>query len=210
MDVYQFGVYSGLSMRAISQTLLKAGVRFHRLWGFDSFHGLPDERTSAGATPRYVANNGFTRGNFDIVGSWKADSAESAMHRIKRYINGTRVSLVPGFYNTSLTRELAHRMRPALYVDVDVDLYSSTIDALGWMYSHKLLVPGSVIGFDDFKGKYQRDGAMFGEALAHKELAEQHRAVFAMLPASKSLAGCCPSFVVTSVGTAQNGFCDCV
>ena len=83
MDVYQFGVYSGLSMRAISQTLLKAGVSFHRLWGFDSFHGLPDERTSTGATPRYVTVNGFTRGNFDIVSSWQADSADSAMHRIK-------------------------------------------------------------------------------------------------------------------------------
>lgn len=40
---------------------------------------------------------------------------------------GPRLGLVAGFYNESLTRDLVMRksMRPALYIDVDVDLYSS-------------------------------------------------------------------------------------
>ena len=41
-------------------------------------------------------------------------------------------------------------MRTARYVDVDCDFYDSTLEAMEWMYRSELIVPGTLIGFDDW------------------------------------------------------------
>ena len=71
-------------------------------------------------------------------------------------------------------------MRPALYVDIDTDIYVSTYQALDWLCANKLLVPGSIIGYDDFKwglnlskkGAKTKGAAQVvdGEARAHDEV----------------------------------------
>ena len=82
----------------------------------------------------------------------------------------------------SLTSDLVrqHGMRPALYVDIDTDIYVSTYQALDWLCANKLLVPGSIIGYDDFKwglnlskkGAKTKGAAQVvdGEARAHDEV----------------------------------------
>ena len=64
----------------------------------------------------------------------------------------SQLSLVPGFYDKSLLPDLASRMgmRPAAYVDIDCDLYGSTKSALEWMLASRLIVPGTLIGYDDW------------------------------------------------------------
>ena len=58
------------------------------------------------------------------------------------------IKLVPGRYDESLKPGLATTlgMRPAAYVDIDCDLYVSTISALDWLYASRLIVPGTLIG----------------------------------------------------------------
>ena len=58
-----------------------------------------------------------------------------------------------GFFNESLVqpglvRQLGKKI--AKYVDVDVDLYSSALEVLTFMFESGLVVPGTVIGYDDW------------------------------------------------------------
>ena len=36
-------------------------------------------------------------------------------------------------------------MRPAIFVEIDCDLYISTVAALEWLFAHRLVVAGTVI-----------------------------------------------------------------
>lgn len=56
-------------------------------------------------------------------------------------------------------------MRPALYVEIDCDLYLSSRQALEWLLSSRLIVRGTVIGYDDLEA-----GGTGGEAQAHNEV----------------------------------------
>ena len=43
MDVYEFGVFAGASVKAMTQYLDEHATPFRRFHGFDSFEGLPAE-----------------------------------------------------------------------------------------------------------------------------------------------------------------------
>ena len=77
-----------------------------------------------------------------------------------------------GFYNESLTRTLAveRQMRPALFVEVDCDLYISTSAALEWMFANKLIVAGTILVYND----WQAGGDKSGEARAHAEVCNKY------------------------------------
>ena len=47
-DIYQFGVYTGRSMRAIRLFAKLNRLPFRKIWGFDSFQGLPAEPAELG------------------------------------------------------------------------------------------------------------------------------------------------------------------
>ena len=61
-----------------------------------------------------------------------------------------RLRTVRGFYDRSLTPELAARLRPkkAAVVYIDCDLYESTVPVLAFV--REFLQPGTVIVFDDW------------------------------------------------------------
>lgn len=80
--------------------------------------------------------------------------------------------LVPGFWEQSLTPELAKRVKPASYVDIDCDIYSSAVTCLDWLLSNRLVVQGTIIGYHDWKSG-GKDG---GEQRAHREMLAKHGA----------------------------------
>ena len=98
---------------------------------------------------------------------------EKLLARLHEKIGYRNTTLVPGFFNVSLNAQFGGRVpfQPALLVDVDVDLYVSTMQCLNWMIANKLLVPGSLVRYDDFRNMGQRNG----EARAHRELTRAHR-----------------------------------
>ena len=49
-DVYQFGVYSGVSIRNILKKYRELN-KITKVWGFDSFCGLPEEKKEPLAFP---------------------------------------------------------------------------------------------------------------------------------------------------------------
>jgi hypothetical protein len=62
------------------------------------------------------------------------------------------IHLVAGLYNRTLTPALVkqYAMRPAAYVDIDCDLFGSSMAALTWLLKSRLIVPGTLIAYDDW------------------------------------------------------------
>ena len=144
MDLLQFGVYRGASMRAMGLELNHSGTLIRRFWGFDSFEGLPSEDATVGTDVREWA-----RGAFSAAAALGDYSFSSVQSKLLRYIDDPRVTFVRGFYNESLTTGLSRHVRPVLYADIDCDLYVSARDALQWMLGNGLVVSGTVVGYDD-------------------------------------------------------------
>jgi hypothetical protein len=142
------------------------------MYGFDSFSGLPEEAEGHGK------QSGWSMGNLN-----SGDVRKS----LKEQLGGpAKVAFVKGYFNESLTPTLAGRlgMKPASYIDVDADLYISTKQALAWMFENGLVVPGTVVGYDDWWTNPCSIGGEgispldTGEGKAHAEVANEFGVVF--------------------------------
>lgn len=172
-DVYEFGVYGGKSIKSLLFYFNCSGIPLRRFWAFDSFRGLPDEdrrNFSAGVERMYGS------GQYSAAAALKR-TGQPLLDRIELYVGRDRmrhygVQWISGFYNESLTPSLQREraMRPALYVDIDADLYTSTTQALEWLVANGLIVSGTIIGYDDWSVSDRANG---GEKRAHEEVIEQ-------------------------------------
>lgn len=101
-----------------------------RIWGFDSFQGLPDDWTRTDLT--------FPRGSFRvIVEGWMPP----VLHN---------VSLVKGMFSDTLAhfKEQVLKSDPIAFLHVDCDIYSSTKEIFDQLADN--IVSGTVIVFDEF------------------------------------------------------------
>ena len=76
--------------------------------------------------------------------------------------------MIVGFFSESLNKCPVEKMKPASWVDIDVDLYSSTIEAMTFMMDNKLIIPGTLLYYDDWKG------FSCGEGRAHQEISVKY------------------------------------
>jgi hypothetical protein len=191
MDIYQFGVFTGRSLKPLAAFSAKNNLS-RRIWGFDSFSGLPQDASLSnkpfmsrrGQSYAYlIREGGFRNGSFSAMQTIGASTVADTLTAVSRYVASDRVTLIPGFFNETLTRSLAssRAMRPAIYVDIDVDIYSATFEALDWLFHSKLITNGTLIGYDDFNygmpkshrrswKEIQRSGQLEGEPRAHSEI----------------------------------------
>lgn len=113
----EFGVYTGGTLRAIAR-----GRGDGRVFGFDSFAGLPE-----------LWRSGFGPGAFDDVASLpEVPGAE----------------LVVGWFSDTLPGFLDAHPGPVDFLHVDADLYSSAVTVLEAVGPR--LRPGSIVLFDEF------------------------------------------------------------
>ena len=204
-DIYEFGIFTGISMRAINQFLDTSSISVRVVWGFDSFLGLPREDAHAtNATDstylHRVRKKDYRPGTYSTARALKTSSPREIMRKLDKAINDTRVRWIPGFFERSLTPQLSveYGMQPALYVDFDVDLYTSTLQALKWMLSSRLMVPGTLLFYDDWDA-----GGKGGQQRAHREAMQEYSVVLRDL----GIAG--PSlrkamFEVISIGRSRS------
>jgi|UniRef100_A0A7S3AJ66 hypothetical protein len=143
-----------------------------------------------------LLEDGFAGGAFNAADALHEYSYEKVLANITAYVGDPRVGWVRGFYNESLTTGLVreHGMQPALYVEIDCDLYSSSRSALTWLFDHGLIVPGTVLGYDDF-----RIGGDYGELRAHREAVKKYQVDLAPLVNGSEF--CC--FVVKACSTCS-------
>lgn len=164
-DVYQFGVYSGVSIRNILCKYRQFNL-INNVWGFDSFCGLPLE------TKENIAYEVWNEGEFSSCDYLDVNNPIEAANILKNQIQKEYpeypLEMIVGFYNETLKSCDVSKMKPASWVDIDVDLYSSTIDVLEFMITNKLIVPGTLFYYDDWKD------TSFGEGRAHEEICEKY------------------------------------
>lgn len=125
--IMEFGVFQGYSTRILRDELWRTRVWERRQWrkriyACDSFEGLPE------------AYEHLPAGTF-----------ATEMPRL----HGVRI--VKGFFDRSLTPELAAEVGTVSLAHIDVDLFESTQTVLAWLTP--LLHPGSLLLFDEFAGE---------------------------------------------------------
>ncbi len=136
---YEFGVGRMNSMlrygRAYARLGKALGLDPPRIYGFDTFTGLPETTHAADQL------KGWSPGAFAM----SLEECESLVrrHRIPN------VRFVQGLYEQTLTPGLAEELRadPPGIVNIDVDFYTSTVTVLDFLRT--LLRPGVIVYFDD-------------------------------------------------------------
>ncbi|KKU22188.1 MAG: hypothetical protein UX34_C0032G0007 [Candidatus Woesebacteria bacterium GW2011_GWF1_46_13] len=133
------------------------------LIGFDSWQGLPEE------TPGVWAPNRHNKGAF-------ASPKENVIRRMEEMgaSLGSQFKLVDGFFSESFTDELRDKIDNLIFVNIDVDIHSSTMQVLRWI--RPLLQPGTVIYFDDWLDPIDigKGAPKWGEHLAFEEWSREN------------------------------------
>jgi len=180
MDVYEFGVFTGNSMREMATYVMERNYSCH-MWGFDSFVGLPREDNTG--------NKHWEESFFNAMEGLKNPSPSQTrdiiQEKIRREAGFDNVTLITGFFSTSLTPWLREKypLRKALYIDIDTDIYTGAVQAMDWIFANDLVIPNiTVIGYDDFMWSDRAKTFGDGEARAHKEMTEKYRVKFTYLP----------------------------
>jgi O-methyltransferase len=132
---FEFGCHKARTMRLAWDT-------FNSLYdwtyvAFDSFEGLP-EMDAADSMPIWKKG--------DLKTSEETFVEAVVSHGMPR----SKLKIVKGFYNESLTPELRDQLLPqkAAVVYIDCDLYSSTVSALN--FAKDFLQKGTIVVFDDW------------------------------------------------------------
>jgi hypothetical protein len=81
--------------------------------------------------------------------------------------------LVKGWFDEVLIPSLTTRLqlKPALFVEIDVDLYISTKQLLEFMTENHLIAEGTILYYDDWGEVDEYTG---GESLAHQQWTEKY------------------------------------
>tara|TARA_B110001452_G_C15125974_1_gene392400 strand:- start:162 stop:959 length:798 start_codon:yes stop_codon:yes gene_type:complete len=171
-DLYTFGVYTGESLKFWLDRFAALRISHGPMWGFDSFEGLPEE-----AEGKKLESRAWNPGAFSAADQFDVSTFGEVQARILDHVGAAgaaQTRLIRGFFSESLTPTLAatRGMKPALLVDVDVDLYISAIQCLDWMFAHRLIVPGTIVYYDDVKDVKADEG---GELAAHLEMTAKYK-----------------------------------
>ncbi|MBM3777712.1 MAG: hypothetical protein FJW23_05655 [Acidimicrobiia bacterium] len=159
--IYCFGCAGGATVAALKFAFDRQGMPLPFLHLFDSFAGLPAEQPGIGT------NSHWREGSF-------AFGPERLREKLcKVGVTNDGFAIHEGFFSDSLTPELAASgdLRPALYIDIDCDLYISTYQALDFMFAHGLATTGTYVGYDDWGDTREWTE---GESRAHKEIADKY------------------------------------
>jgi O-methyltransferase len=154
-DYLEFGVYAGGTMVCFDRARRELGLDDVRLFGFDSFEGLPPEAGDE-------APDRFRAGMFSCT-------VQEARENLRRAgVDLGRVELVEGWFEDTLTEEVCnrHRIDRAGVIMLDCDLYSSAKAAL--RFSAPLIHGAAVVVCDDWV-----HGGPEGEQRAFREFLEE-------------------------------------
>lgn len=129
-DYYEFGVYRPRTMIWVGKLFEQYGNPV-KLWGFDSFEGLPDPKGDKTFLPFYKGQYAYT---------WESADRDLTKAKIKDY------ELIKVWFDK--LQDLKEDFPRACMVLVDCDLYESTRDVLEFMRDK--IGPGTLLLFDDW------------------------------------------------------------
>ncbi len=159
-DYLEFGVYNGSSLSCAFKAHNQVGARHVRLFGFDSFEGLPPDA--------HLDDDGVWS-----PGAFRMDERFARKFLTDEGVDWNRVRLVKGWFNETLTEVLLRSLsiRKASILMVDCDTYASTKTVLP--FCAPLIEDHAAIFFDDWHADGLADKNL-GEKRAFDEFLEQH------------------------------------
>lgn len=131
------------------------------LIGFDSWQGLPPEEKGVWFPERHNVG-AFSFSKNVVLAKLKELGLE----------NDDRFKFVDGFYSESLTPEIRSTINNVIFINIDVDLYTSTISVLDFV--KPLLQKNTILYFDDWKDPKDKHDGEWGEHLAWKVWSEKN------------------------------------
>ncbi len=162
-DYLEFGVFRGetfrTSMIATKKIFNKNQPFSGRFLAFDSFEGLPK------VASLHNEKNIFLEGEYSA-------SVEVFFKTLGPLGKNQKIEIIKGWFNKTLNEKTLQdlKLTKAAFVNIDCDLYESTVDVLNFIYP--IIRTGTVIYFDDW---FCHKGAMDeGEALACYEWLSRH------------------------------------
>jgi hypothetical protein len=157
-DYLEFGVYVGTSLLCMHRASRAVGLESLRLYGFDSFQGLPEGTATEAAG---IWQPGWYRAEYSLVRE----------HLTRNGIDWDRTTLVPGWFEETLVPGLAQQLgiKKAGIIMIDCDIYSAALTALA--FCAPLIRDRAVVFFDDWgpgglAAKGLGESRAFGEFLA--------------------------------------------
>ena len=157
---FEVGVFQGESVSMFYDLYKKhLNIENTLFYGFDSFEGLPEE-TKDKNNP-----SGWNKGAFNMSGN------------IPECLNRDKIITVKGFFSESLTQDFAATLNQKIgLLHIDCDLYTSSYEALDFCFKNNLIIPGTIIMYDDWGGYHEKQVDEFecGEGLAHKQILEKY------------------------------------
>jgi len=160
-EIYCFGVAHGSTVGTLVRGFRDRDMPVPKMHLFDSFLGLPAEQ------PGVAVPDIWIQGAFSAPRKQLEDKIDSLGLSQDNYM------IHEGWFSETLKPELieAGTFKPASYVDIDADLYNSTLEILDFLLAHELIRPGTIIGYDDWG---DTDIWTAGESRAHKEMIEKY------------------------------------
>ncbi len=155
-DYLEFGVHSCTSLVCVYKELESLGLSHVRLFGFDSFQGLPESaRTDDGGAW--------------FPGQFQCDYRFARQILEDERIDPNRVSLIPGWFSDSLTPTFIEKagITKASVIMVDCDMYLSAKEAL--TFCGPLIKDVALILFDDWHAYNDLAAVNLGESRAFDE-----------------------------------------
>lgn len=176
-SVYQFGVFNGGSMCEIASILNRHKIEVNTFYGFDVFTGMPKET----AEPIYQDswNPDIMPDAFNVLKCLDLKTPDDCAKIIQDKVqsvfltkgNSSGVSIISGLVEDTLPQQ--ENLSPAFYIDFDMDIYSPTKYAFNYLMENNLIVPGTLIGYDDWGGTPGFEKFENGESRAHKEIVNE-------------------------------------
>jgi O-methyltransferase len=154
-DYLEFGVYVGTSLLCMHRASRAVGLESLRLYGFDSFQGLPEVTATEAAG---VWEPGSLRAEYGLVRE----------HLTRNGIDWDRTTLVPGWFEETLVPGLAQELgiKKAGIIMIDCVIYSAAHTALTFCAP---LIRDMAVVFIDEWSKAQYANVSGGERRAFEE-----------------------------------------
>ena len=184
-DIYEFGVYNGDSIQRIKDVCKQKNIYPNKMYGFDSFEGCPLESNDERSSHNWPKN--FMNVQEKFYKNYTPQGVCSLLEN-KLKDSNFKLVLIKGWYKEVLneTNIKAYNMKPASFINIDCDQYTSTIEVLEFMFKNKLVEKNTIIRYDDWNSGLIYDGNIknnggktwieykSGQSLAHKQMCEKY------------------------------------
>lgn len=181
MDAYQFGVLDGDSMVELVSLFKRNRIELNSFNGFDVFTGMPKETAEPIFQDSWDPD--IEPDTFNVIKRLNLNTPKECSEYVEKNVrcafeqnkSNTKVNVFPGLVENTLQENIQKfEFKKAFYVDFDLDIYSPTKYAFKFLVENNLIVPGTIVGYDDWGGTPGYENYENGESRAHKEIVDEY------------------------------------